>query len=237
MESDLTQLPIHDRLLAWFETHKKEALWGVAIVAVAGFGAGYFVWHQSDREMRANRALSQLMNSSAGGAQQESAEAYLRIASDYPNTDAGGRALLLAGAASYNEAKYTEAKARFQSFLREYTDSPFDGQAMLGVAVCLEAEGKIPEAIASYNDIAQHYSSDNVMPQAKLAVGRLYEKQGNLEQARDAYMELARVNAFASISSEAGLRLQGLLTRNPGLAPSARQAATNTPPAGGLLNQ
>ena len=33
MESDLTQLPIHDRLLAWFETHKKEALWGVAIVA------------------------------------------------------------------------------------------------------------------------------------------------------------------------------------------------------------
>ena len=101
---------------------------------------------------------------------------------------------------------------------------------MFGVAVCLEAEGKIPEAIASYNDIAQHYSSDNVMPQSRLAVGRLYEKQGNLEQARDAYMELARVNAFASISSEAGLRLEALITRNPGLAP-LRPASGHEHPA------
>ena len=230
MESDFTELPVHDRLLAWFETHKREVLWGAIVVSVAGLGAGFFVWHQSDRQARANQALSQIMSrGSANGAQRESPEVLLGVASDYPNTDAGGRALLLSGAASCTEGKYAEAKARFEKFLREYHDSPFAAQALLGVAVSLDAEGKVPEAIAAYNDIAQHYSSDNVMPQARLAVGRLYEKQGNLEQARDAYLELARVNSFGSISSEAGMRLQGLIARNPNLAPSSRQASTNRP--------
>jgi hypothetical protein len=40
---------------------------------------------------------------------------------------------------------------------------------------------------------------------------------------------LARVNSFGSISSEAGMRLQGLIARNPNLAPSSRQASTNRP--------
>ena len=230
MESDLAELPVQDKLLAWFETHKKEVMWGVIVLGVAGFGTGFFVWHQNDRETRASHTLSQLLSSSpSGAAKQESPEALLSVASDYPNTDAGARALLLAGVASYNQGKYVEAKARFEKFLRESHDSPFAAQALFGVAVCLEVEGKVPEAIAAYNDIAQHYSTDNVVPQSRLAVGRLYEKQGNLEQARDAYMGLARANAFGSISSEAGMRLQALLAKNPALASSSTQPSTNRP--------
>ena len=36
MEQKVAQLPYFERLWAWFETNKKQALWGALIVAVLG---------------------------------------------------------------------------------------------------------------------------------------------------------------------------------------------------------
>ena len=228
MESNVTELPIHDRLLAWFETHKKESLWGVAVVLVVGLGIGFFLWRENERQAGANEALSRILGRSSTSSELPLLpETFLKVTAEHPNTDAGSRALLLAAASSFSRGRYADAKAQFESFRRDYHDSPLVNQALLGVAACLDAQGKTGEAVTVYNDILQHYSTDNVAVQAKLALAGLHEKQGKWEQARDAYSELIRAN-MGSISSEAGMHLGELFARHPELAPT-KQSSTNPP--------
>ena len=220
---------MHDRLWAWFETHRKEVVWGAVVVVVAGFGTGFFVWRHGERESDANEALSRLTSRGSSNPETlELPESLLKVAADYPNTDAGGRALLLAGAHSYAQGKYPEAKMQFERYLREYRGSSFADQALFGVAVCLDAQGKTAETVVAYNDIIQHYPTENVAPQSRFALARIYEKQGKLDQARDIYTELSRANAFGSISSEAGMRLEELFTKHPDQV-LARRVSTNVP--------
>lgn len=232
MESTVTELPIHDRLWAWFETHKKQVLWGVVAVVAVGMGVGFFTWLQREKQTRANEALSRALNRDAGGAERPDApEALLRVAAENPNTAAGGRALLLAAGDLFAAGKYPEARSQFEKYLREYRETPFASQALLGVAVCLDAQGKTNEAVAAYNDIVQHHSSENVALQARLALARLYEAQNKLEQARDLLLELARAQTPNSmITREAVLRLEELFAQHPNLVP-ARPAMSVLPPA------
>lgn len=228
METNVAQLGILDRLWTWFETHKKEVFWGVIVVVVVGVGIGLFFWQQNEREERANQALSRITSAGFSAAEQLAAPAsLLKVAAEYPKTDAAGRALLLAGANLYAQGKFAEAKTQFEKFLRQYRNSSFAYQALLGVAACLDAQDKIPEAIAAYNDIVQHYSTENVAPQARLALAWFYEKQGRWEQAKDLYIDLSR-GPYGSISSEAAVHLEALFTKHPELVP-ARPASANAP--------
>jgi predicted negative regulator of RcsB-dependent stress response len=221
MDTTVTELPIHDRLWAWFETHKKPVLWGAVVVVAVGLGVGFFTWLQREKQIRANEALSKALNRGASVAERpEAPEALLRVAAENPNTAAGGRALLLAAADLFAAGKYPEARAQFEKYLREYRETPFAGQALLGVAVCLDAQGKTNEAVFAYSDIVQHHSSENVSLQARLALARLYEAQNKLEQARDLLLELARAQAPNSmITREAVLRLEELFALHPNLVP------------------
>jgi predicted negative regulator of RcsB-dependent stress response len=224
MESDVAQLSIADRLLAWFEMHRKPVLRGSIVVVVLGVGIGFFIWQQNDRQARASEALSRITSVGLTATELSATPgALLKVATEYRKTDAAARALLLAGGDLYAQGKYAEAEAQFGRFLREYRDSPFADQALLGVAACLDARGKTPEAIVAYNDIVQHHSTDNVAPPAKLALAWLYEKQAKLEQARDFYLELSR-GPYGSISSEAGIHLEALFAKHPELLPSGRAA-------------
>jgi tetratricopeptide (TPR) repeat protein len=229
METNVAQLGIGDRLLAWFELHKKEVLWGAIVIVLVGMGIGFYFWQQNERQAQANQALSSVTSTGFNPEAASSAEpgALLKVTADYPNTDAAARALLLAGAELYRQGKYSEARTQFEKFLREDRNSPFAPQAFFGVAACLDALGKTTEAITAYNDIIQHYSTDNVAPQAKLSLGRLYEQEGKWTQARDLFLELARASR-GSISSEAIIHLEALFAKHPELVPT-RSSETNTP--------
>ncbi len=232
MESNVVELAIHERLFAWFETHRKETLWGVIVLAVAGFWTGFFLWHKDARESDANQALARITSRAFSDPDQtDSPQALLKVAAEFPHTDAGGRAQLLAAASSFSGRKYPEARAQFEKYLREYRDSPLSGQALFGVAVCLDAQGKTAEAVSAYSDIIQHHPAENIVPQAKSALGRLYEKQGKWEQARDVYVELSRNGSYGSISSEAAMHLDELFARHPDLALPKRE-----PPKEGTIN-
>jgi tetratricopeptide (TPR) repeat protein len=229
MESNVAQLGIPDRLLAWFELHKKEVLWGSAAIVVAGVGVGFFLWLQGERQASANLALSNVTTSGFSPAEKPpEPEALLKVANQHRNTYAGGRALLLAGASYFAQGKYAEAKTQFERFLRENRESPFADQALLGIAASLDAQGKSLDAIAAYNDIVQHHSMETVAPQAKLALAWLYEKQTRLEQARDLYVELSR-GPYGSIATEASVHLESLVAKHPELLPGRRPAG-NAPP-------
>jgi predicted negative regulator of RcsB-dependent stress response len=231
MESNVTQLSIHDRLWAWFETNKKPALWGTAVVLLVAFGVGYFAWHQRERQTRANEALSKALSQTANGEEQAgaAAERLMKVAAENPNTAAGGRALLLAAADLFVAGKYPEARSQFENYLRAFRETPFAGQALLGVAACLDAQGKTNEAVAAYTDIVQHHTSENVAAPARLALARLYEAQNKLEQARDVLVELTRNPNPNSTTAEAMARLQELMEKHPNLAPA--RPAIAMPPA------
>jgi TolA-binding protein len=230
MSSEVVELPLSHKLWAWFEANRKQASWGGAIIVVLGLIIWFVVWQQGEKEVNASEALSKITSSTmtASPGTRPDASAYLKVAAEYPKSSAGARALLLAAGSYFVEGKYPEAKTHFERFVREHHESPFLGQALLGIAACHDAQGKTNDAVMAYKDLVDHRPGENVVSQAKFALARLYEAQGKVDLARTLFEDLARADAYTSIGSEAGMRLEELLAKNPQLLqkPTATNAGT-----------
>jgi predicted negative regulator of RcsB-dependent stress response len=233
MQSDVQELTLQDQLLTWFEKNKQLLLTSTLVVAVVGTIAGFYIWHQNQTQADASQALSKITGPAyTTGAQTGQSEALLKLASDYPGTEAAKRAVLMVAGNYFAEGKYKEAQAQFDKFLREYRDSTFAGQALLGVAACKDAQGLAAEATTAYKDIVDHHAKDSAAPQAHIALGRLYESQNKLELARDLYQKMAQMDGNGPLGAEASMRMAELIAKNPSLAPaSSPAAAPSLPPA------
>jgi tetratricopeptide (TPR) repeat protein len=243
MEQTVAELPVLDRAWAWFAVKKnrQQVIWGGGVVLVVVLAVSFYFWRKNEIEFAASDALSRVeaQLTVPGGARNESAEAYLKVANEHAGTGAGARALLQAGVVFFTQAKYSDAQAQFQKFGQAYPESPFRGQAVLGNAACLDALGKSDEAAAAYKSFFEQRPNEAGSLQAKFSLARIYESQGKLEQARTLYEELARGDANAansSIGNEAGLKAEELRSKLPASPPPNAIAAPpmsllNTPPA------
>jgi tetratricopeptide (TPR) repeat protein len=244
MDSDVMQSDGFWKAYAWVDKNRKQVAWGAAIAVGLGLVVVFVLWQQREKAVAAGEAFSavavpQLM----GPPSATSPDAYLKVATDYPQSAAGANAVLLAAGGYYVQGKYDEAKAQFERFQRDYAGSPLSGQARLGVAACLDAQGKTNEATAAYKDLVDRHPNESVIPQAKFALARLYEAQGKFEQAKVLFEDVAR-NPMGSIGSEAGIRLEELMQQHPELAPKPATPVTPTavpvpptpPPARALTN-
>ena len=216
MESDVTQSAWFYKSWAWFETHKKQVAWIVAALLLFGFIAGFMSWRNNEKQVSASEELSLVIASAAPG-QPPTAEAYLKVAADHPDTAAAARALMLGASRLFVEGKFSEAQAQFETYLRLYGGTDLAGQAHLGVAASLEALGRTNEALAAYKQVAERRANEVVGPQARLALGRLYNMQGNPKLARDTFQQLARSD-FGAVGQEAAMYLDEILRQNPELA-------------------
>jgi tetratricopeptide (TPR) repeat protein len=220
MDSKVAELPVTDRLLTWFETNKTQAGYGAAAIVILGIILGYFFYHKNEQQIAAGEALTSVSwNLAASGAagRPGAADAYLKVATEYPNSVAGTRALLLAGGNQFVEGKYDQAKATFDRCSRDYPNSVVLGEAFLGSAACLDAQGKFQEAATAYKNLIDRHPGDASVPQAKFALARIYEAQNNLEKARNLFEEVARADPAGSLGSEAGMRLEEMRLKNPSL--------------------
>lgn len=231
-------MPLADRLWVWFDANGKRALWLVAAAAVVALIAALFIWNKNQAEIKASQALSQteVQITLSGGKRDSASDAYLKLASEYPSTQAAGRAILQAGAGLFAQGKYADAQAQFERFAREYTSSPFLPQAMLGVAASLEAQGKTDDAIKAYEAVAKNHSASPVTPQAEFAQANILQSQGKFQEAWFLFEKLARGGLNTSIGSEAGMRAEELKDKLPAsvTAPTAGtplEAATPLPAA------
>ena len=226
MESDVTQSALFYKLWAWADKNRKQLLYALIGLVVLGAILAFYLAHASEKQTDANNALSKL---TAGGvlpnAPQPAPDSLLKVTSDYPDTDAGQRALLLAGGDLFASGKYDLAQAQFQKFIQTYNGSPLVAQAALGAASCSDALGKTNDAIAGYQSVSDRYPSQNVAPQAKLSLARLLEGQGKFKEARAQLEEVGRAYP-GTVSSEAMSRLQELIAAHPELNAAA------TPPPG-----
>ena len=232
MESDAAPLPLWQKVWAWFESNKKQALWGAGIVVVIGVIVSFVLYRQNETQVAASEALSNVSvpQLTGAGSRTDAVEAYLKVAASYPGSSAGARALLLAAGSLFVEGKYAEAKTQFERFTREYSDSPFRGEALLGIATCLDAQGKTVEAIAAYKDLIDHHPGESVLPQARFALGRLYEAQHDPDQARNQFEEVEHADPYGSLGSEAGMRLEELKMKYPTVMIPKTPMPTNVAP-------
>jgi hypothetical protein len=224
MDSAETQTANLIKLQAWLLVNwKRLALWaGAAVVAVLLVIS--IITYQSQREVRASGALSEVRVPANMGMTPPpgAAEAYLKVAREHSGTKAAARAVLLAGSALFAEGNYAEAQKQFEAFQREYPDSPWSAQAAMGVATSLDAAGKSTEAVAKYEEIRRRFGSEPVADEAKLALGRLYEGQGKNEDAFKLYDELLKgggmgMGSQSGLGMQTQMRMQALVKKHPDL--------------------
>ena len=227
MESEVVQLPLWQKVWAWFEANRKQAIWSAAILAGVALITWYVVWQQAQKELTASEALSNVgLPQSGSAAKPDTAEAYMKVAATYPKSAAAARAMLLAAGSLFVEGKYTEARTQFDRFVREHHDSPYTGEALLGLAACWDAQGKTNDAITAYKNLVDHHPGESVIPQAKFALARLYEGENKPEQAKSLFEDVNRSEPYSSVGSEAGMRLEELLAKHPELAPKPAPLAS-----------
>jgi tetratricopeptide (TPR) repeat protein len=232
----IEQLPISHKTWAWFEANKKPTLWGAAVLLVGGLIVAFVLYRNEQQEIAAGEALSSVSVPQMGGAGNRTgtADAYLKVAAEYPKSQAGARALLLAAGSLFAEGKYADARTQFDRFRRERGDSPFVGEALLGIAACADAQGEARKAMTAYKELIDRRPGDYVLPQARFALARLYESQNEPEQARNLYEEVERTDPYGSVGDESRMRLEELKTKYPKLfaAPVAPTAMVPAAPAG-----
>jgi tetratricopeptide (TPR) repeat protein len=248
MEKDVTiasaqATDLYD-LMAWLHANRQQVIKISAVVLAVGAITGGYFWHKNYKETAASEALSILPPpSSAMGAPVDSiaeAQPYLKLADDYSGTAAASRALLVAGGILFDAAKFDQAGAAFERFVREYSGSPLVTQAMVGLGSSLEAQGKTADAVARFDAILKQHPSDSVIPQAKSALARLYLAQNKPDLAMRLYEEMTRANINDTWTAEASIQLQELLAKYPNLkkpapapgpllAPSVQEMPLSTP--------
>jgi predicted negative regulator of RcsB-dependent stress response len=165
------------KLWPWLEANKKGLIIGVVIAGLVVAGASYFSAQRGENETAAGEALTKVMFSAAPGTSApQLADAFAKIALQYPGTAAAERAQLQAAATLFNAGQYEEAQTQFQKFLSaENSGGALAATAQLGVATCLEALGK-PETLAAYQKVVGSYAGTVSAEVAKQAVARLTPK-------------------------------------------------------------
>ena len=218
------------KLQAWYLKNRKQVIWvatGIAAIVLVG---SFTAWKRGEAETTASEAVSNVsLPMAAGGSSMgaATAEAYLRVAAQYPDSKAATRAILLAAGTYYSEGQFEQARLTFEKFTRAHRDSPLMGEALLGIASCYDALGRTNEAVNAYKDLVDRHPNENVAPQARFALARLYETQNMIEQARTLYEDVAKTDPNSSLGSEAGIRLEELKILYP---PPAPPPSTTVPP-------
>jgi outer membrane protein assembly factor BamD (BamD/ComL family) len=242
MNPETTQSTGFYEVLAWLEQNKKNVLVGFSAVVIIGCAIAGYRWKSHQTELSASEALLQLrasLNPTDKTASPE-ASAYLKVASDYPSTDAAERASLLAAGALFNEGKYAEAVAQFDKFLQKHGSHALAATAAFGRAASIEGQGKLDEALSAYQSVLSQYPKSATVNATKLAIARIYEVKNQPQQALSVYDELARPNAATSGSSEAMRRKEFLLAKFPDLAktnaPAAQAIPATSPIQGSVTN-
>lgn len=220
MESEASQQPGGSiAFLAWVEVNKNRLLTGGVVGIAVILAVSLFLQQQGQRERAASRAFSEvkLPFNPAAPAPAGTAEALMKVATDYRGTKAAERALLTSAGILFSEKKYAEAEARFAQVSKEYPNTSWAAEALMGVAASLEAQGKTAEATVKYEDLRRRFATSAMIDDAKLALARMYEAQ-KPEEAFKLYEELAKGQPGTRTAMEAGMRQEDLLKARPELA-------------------
>jgi predicted negative regulator of RcsB-dependent stress response len=192
------------KLWPWIEANTNRLIYGAVIIVATGILIAFYFWHQNQNEIAAGQALTELLTSTPSDSDAgQLADAYLKIAANFPGTRAGGRAVMQGAAALFEAGKYLEAQAQFKKYLETHPGDVFCAQAALGVAASLDAQGKTDLAASAYQRVISGFSDLNAVNVAKFALAQIDERQGKLADAENLYEDVARSSPNGSSGSDA----------------------------------
>ncbi len=207
----------------WFEANRQRLVIAT-VAAVAVFFIWYFITTQKEQKaVAAGQAYTQLeLAMPPNSTVQQVADAYLKIASDYPGTIAGQRAQLQAAALFFGAARYADAQTVFQQFLGANNGSSLAASAQFGVAASLAAQSKLDDAAAAYRAVIGNYADSAEALPAKFSLAQLLEAQGKLTEATSYYNEVMRSQVAGSLAQEAAERLAQIQTKTAATQPTTK---------------
>lgn len=228
MEAEEKQSQVFYELWAWAETNWRRLAGGAAVVAFIALVVSFIIWRQGVKAEIASQALSAVRpTAGADGAMvMPTAADYLKVAKDYPGSLAAARASLLAGSAYFEAGKYAEAKAEFDTFLRDFPQSNLRIEAYYGQAACLDAQNKPEEAIAAFKSLIDRYPTDPLASRAKVSLARQYKAKNQPAEALRLLEEVAKTEQFGTVGLMAETLISEIKAANPALAVPA-PAVTN----------
>jgi len=210
-------------LVTWFEINKRAVIWGLGLIVVAI--AGTIIW-KSQRQARLEASSGALLAVTTANKQGVPVAELDKVAQNHSGSAAAAQAALLAGKELFQQGKYAEARARFESVKSGAGSDDVAAAAQYGLAACLDAEGKLPEALAAYQTVADYPGGKHLAGLARLTAARILESQGKLKEALASYDTVLRTPTSTAAQEASQLRAS-LLRQHPELTP----AATNAPAA------
>ena len=200
------------RAWAYVEGNYTRILAGVGVVVVAVL-IGVYVRHEAQRKARASSdALGEARIALFQGRVDDALAQAQDIVDEYGNGPAVGQALILQSNVLFGQGRYTDSKAAYQRYMREFGDEGAAGYgAWSGVAACLEEEGSPTAAGETFLAYAEKLPGSAFSPMALREAGRCFEHAGDLQRARAALkriVELYPEDRLARVA-EAELRQMG----------------------------
>ncbi len=210
-------------LVTWFEVNKRPIVWGLGLIVVAI--AGTIIW-KSQRQARMEASSGALLAVTTANKQSVAVAELDKVVEAHWGSAAAAQAALLAGKELFQQGKYAEARARFESVTSGAASDDVSAAAQYGLAACLDAEGKLPDALAAYQRVADFPGGKHLSGLAKLTSARILESQGKLKEALSTYDAILRTPTSATAQEASQLR-STLLRLHPELTP----VPTNAPAA------
>jgi tetratricopeptide (TPR) repeat protein len=235
MDTETKSLETMVNAWGWVETNWRKLALGAAVVALVALVVSYAIYSRGNNALLASQRLSALrpMPAPGGGLTPVTADAYLKVAADYPGTEAAGRATLLAAGAMFDATNYAGALKLFEKFQTEFTASPLRAEALFGQAASLEALKRPAEAITAFQALLTRHSSAPLVPRAKLALARLQLAQKQPEQALRLLEEVSKTEQYGLLAMLSQVMQEEIKAANPALAsrPAMATNALNVVPA------
>jgi TolA-binding protein len=229
MDSENKTLETWVKCLAWAETNWRRLALGAAVLALAALVISYVVYQRNQTALLASQSLGALRPTPGPDRTMipVPAESYLKVAADYPGTEAAARALLLAGGALFDSGKFTEALAQFERVQRDFPNSPFRPEALYGQAISLESLGRPAEAATALQALLSRYPTSSLAPRAKFALARVELAQKQPEKALKLLEEVSKAQDFGLLGALSEMMQEEIKQANPSLA-ARTVMATNT---------
>jgi len=128
----------------------------------------------------------------------KAAEAFTKVANDYPHSEYAPEALLRAGDMFSRAGKHEEALAVYQEFLQRYPNDPRASsvpQNIMFIAWAYADKGEYEKAAQIFKIIAENFPKSEQAPEALLRAGDMFSKAGKSEEAAKIYSKFVELYA------------------------------------------
>ena len=108
------------------------------------------------------------------------------------------------------QRKYTEARGKFQEFIKKYPNDQLAGNAQYWIGETYYSVNDMKNALTSFQDVLKKFPKSNKIPDAMLKIGYVQEKQGKKQEAIATFQNLIKKYPKSKPATLAKQKLQTL---------------------------